>query len=159
MGVAAVYSGTFDPITLGHADIVERSCQMFDRVVIAVAKATLKNTVFDLEQRMTLSRDVLAHLPQVEVHSFDGLIVDFCKEVDATVIVRGLRSVTDFDYESQMAGMNRKLAPQVDTMFLTSDEGFGHISSTLVRQIASLHGDISQFVHPLVRDALIKRFE
>ncbi len=159
MGVAAIYAGTFDPITLGHSNIVERACKMYDRVVIAVAKSTLKNTMFDLPERIALVEAVFADLPQVEVRVLDGLLVDFCHHVDANVIVRGIRGVIDFDYEFQMTGMNRKMAPDVDTVFLTPDEGLAPISSTLVRQIASLGGDVSDFVDPLVADALRQKFE
>ena len=159
MGVAAIYAGTFDPITLGHSNIVERACKMYDRVVIAVAKSTLKNTCFTLDERIALVEAVFAQLPQVEVQVLEGLLVDFCHQVDANVIVRGIRGVIDFDYEFQMTGMNRKMAPDVDTVFLTPDEGLAPISSTLVRQIASLKGDISQFVNPLVADALRQKFE
>ena len=159
MGVAAIYAGTFDPITLGHSNIVERACKMYDRVVIAVAKSTLKNTMFDLSERIALVETVFADLPQVEVQVLDGLLVDFCHHVDANVIVRGIRGVIDFDYEFQMTGMNRKMAPDVDTVFLTPDEGLAPISSTLVRQIASLGGNVSDFVDPLVADALRQKFE
>ena len=159
MGVAAIYAGTFDPITLGHSNIVERACKMYDRVVIAVAKSTLKNTMFDLSERIALVEAVFADLPQVEVQVLDGLLVDFCHHVDANVIVRGIRGVIDFDYEFQMTGMNRKMAPDVDTVFLTPDEGLAPISSTLVRQIASLGGNVSDFVDPLVADALRQKFE
>ena len=159
MGVAAIYAGTFDPITLGHSNIVERACKMYVRVVIAVAKSTLKNTMFDLSERIALVEAVFADLPQVEAQVLDGLLVDFCHHVDANVIVRGIRGVIDFDYEFQMTGMNRKMAPDVDTVFLTPDEGLAPISSTLVRQIASLGGDVSDFVDPLVADALRQKFE
>ncbi len=158
MAVVAIYSGTFDPITNGHTDIVSRASQMFDTVILAVAKSTPKSTCLDLEARLALCAEVLAPYTNVVVKSFDGLIVDYCKANDASVIVRGIRSVTDFDYERQMAGMNRLMAPDVDTVFLTPDEGTGHISSTLVRQIAQLGGDIAQFVHPAIEAAMRKRF-
>ena len=150
MGVVAIYSGTFDPITNGHTDIVARASAMFDQVILAVAKSTPKSTCLDLERRLALAGEVLGQFDNVVVKPFDGLIVDFCRTNAASVIVRGIRSVTDFDYERQMAGMNRLMAPGVDTVFLTPDEGTGHISSTLVRQIAQLGGDIAQFVHPAV---------
>lgn len=158
MAVVAIYSGTFDPITNGHTDIVSRASKLFDTVILAVAKSTPKSTCLDLEQRLTLSAEVLAPYDNVVVKSFDGLIVDYCKANNASVIVRGIRSVTDFDYERQMAGMNRLMAPDVDTVFLTPDEGTGHISSTLVRQIAQLGGDIPQFVHPAIEAAMRARF-
>ena len=158
MGVTAVYSGTFDPLTIGHSNIVERAAKMFDRVVLAVAISTLKNTAFTIDERLDLANTVLGDLTNVEAVPFDGLIVDFARSVDATVILRGVRSMTDFDYELQMAGMNRNMAPELDTVFLAPDDGLGYISSTLVRQIASLGGGVDQFVHPIVRDALAKRF-
>ena len=158
MGVVAIYSGTFDPITNGHTYIVGRASQMFEHVILAVAKSTPKNTAFELDQRLELAAEVLAPYTNVVVKSFDGLIVDFCKANNATVIVRGIRSVTDFDYERQMAGMNRLMVPTIDTVFLSADEGTAHISSTLVRQIAQLGGDIVQFVHPAIDAAMRKRF-
>ena len=158
MGVTAVYSGTFDPLTIGHSNIVERAAKMFDRVVLALAISTLKNTAFTIDERLDLANTVLGDLTNVEAVPFDGLIVDFARSVDATVILRGVRSMTDFDYELQMAGMNRNMAPELDTVFLAPDDGLGYISSTLVRQIASLGGGVDQFVHPIVRDALAKRF-
>ena len=144
--VIAVYSGTFDPLTLGHEDVVRRAAQMFDRVVIAVARAVHKNTFFDLEQRLALAQAALADCPNVQALPFDGLIVDFVRAQQASVIVRGLRSVTDYDYEIQMAGMNRHLAPQVDTVFLHTSANAQHISSTLVREIHKLGGDVSGLV-------------
>ncbi len=135
--VNAVYSGTFDPLTLGHEDVVRRAALMFDQVVLAVATAHHKNTLFTLEQRLEQARAALADCPNVRVLPFEGLIVDFVRQQGAQVIVRGLRSVTDYDYETQMAGMNRHLAPQVDTVFLHTSAQVQHISSTLVREIAS----------------------
>jgi pantetheine-phosphate adenylyltransferase len=141
--VVAVYSGTFDPLTLGHEDVVRRAAAMFDQVVIAVAHAHHKKTLFNLEQRLQLAQAALADCPNVQALPFDGLVVDFVKAQGASVIVRGLRSVTDYDYEAQMAGMNRHLAPQVDTVFLHTSANVQHISSTLVREIAKLGGDVS----------------
>jgi pantetheine-phosphate adenylyltransferase len=158
MGAIAVYSGTFDPLTNGHANIVERASKMFDHVVLAVAISTLKSTCFSIDERIGMANEVLAPFSNVETKPFDGLIVDFARSVDAAVILRGVRGVTDFDYELQMAGMNRNMAPELDTVFLSPDDGLGYISSTLVRQIASLGGTVDQFVHPIVREALAKRF-
>ena len=155
--VIAVYSGTFDPLTLGHEDVVRRAAQMFDRVVIAVARAVPKNTFFDLEQRLALAQAALADCPNVQALPFDGLIVDFVRAQQASVIVRGLRSLTDYDYETQMAGMNRHLAPEVDTVFLHTSASVQHISSTLVREIAKLGGDVSGLVSAPVRAALQAR--
>ena len=144
--VIAVYSGTFDPLTLGHEDVVRRAAALFDTVVIAVARAVHKNTLFSLEQRLQLAQAAMADCPNVKALPFDGLIVDFVQSQGASVIVRGLRSVTDYDYETQMAGMNRHLAPQVDTVFLHTSAGVQHISSTLVREIHKLGGDVSGLV-------------
>ena len=159
MGVTAVYSGTFDPLTNGHANIVARAAAMFDTVLVAVAISTLKNTLFTIDDRIALTNEVLGAHANVKVIPFDGLIVDFAQAQNASVILRGVRSVTDFDYELQMAGMNRRMAPDVDTVFLAPDDGLGYISSTLVRQIASLGGNVDEFVHPAVRDALAQRFK
>jgi pantetheine-phosphate adenylyltransferase len=152
--VIAVYSGTFDPLTLGHEDVVRRAAVLFDQVVIAVARAHHKNTLFTLDERLQLAQDALADCPNVTALPFDGLIVDFVKTQGARVIVRGLRSLTDYDYETQMAGMNRHLAPQVDTVFLHTSAGVQHISSTLVREIAKLGGDVSGLVSAPVLNAL-----
>lgn len=152
--VVAVYSGTFDPITRGHEDVVRRAARMFGRVVIAVARAHHKQTLLSLEQRLALCREVLSDCPNVQTLPFEGLIVDFVRAQSASVIVRGLRSVTDYDYEVQMAGMNRHLAPNVDTVFLYTRAEFQHISSTLVREIARLGGDVSQLVPAAVSRAL-----
>lgn len=159
MGVTAVYSGTFDPLTNGHANIVARAAAMFDTVIVAVAISTLKNTLFTIDDRIALTNKVLGAHANVKAIPFDGLIVDFAQAQNASVILRGVRSVTDFDYELQMAGMNRRMAPDVDTVFLAPDDGLGYISSTLVRQIASLGGNVDEFVHPAVRDALAQRFK
>ena len=152
--VIAVYSGTFDPLTLGHEDVVRRSAGLFDTVVMAVARAVHKNTLFSLDQRLQLAQAALADCPNVRVMPFDGLIVDFVRAQGASVIVRGLRSVTDYDYETQMAGMNRHLAPQVDTVFLHTSAQVQHISSTLVREIHKLGGDVSGLVSPAVLSGL-----
>ncbi len=152
--VIAVYSGTFDPLTLGHEDVVRRAAVLFDQVVIAVARAHHKNTLFTLDERLQLAQDALADCPNVTALPFDGLIVDFVKTQGARVIVRGLRSLTDYDYETQMAGMNRHLAPQVDTVFLHTSADVQHISSTLVREIAQLGGDVSALVSAPVLQAL-----
>ncbi|NGO90265.1 pantetheine-phosphate adenylyltransferase [Halomonas sp. NyZ770] len=154
----ALYPGTFDPITKGHTDLAERASKLFDRVVVAVAASNKKNPAFELEQRVELAREVLSHLPNVEVVGFSSLLAHFVKEVDANILLRGLRAVSDFEYEFQLANMNRQLAPQVESLFLTPSEKYSYISSTLVREIASLGGDISQFVHPAVHDALLKRY-
>ena len=150
----AIYPGTFDPITNGHADLVHRAAACFDRVIIAVAGSTGKATRFGLDERVRLAREVMREVHNVEIESFDGLLVEFASARGAHVILRGLRAVSDFEYEFQLASMNRKLAPGIETMFLTPDEGYTFISSSLVREIAALGGDVGGFVHPAVETAL-----
>jgi pantetheine-phosphate adenylyltransferase len=157
MDTIAIYPGTFDPITNGHADLVDRALRHFERVIIAVAGSTGKATCFTLDERVSLARTALAHLDNVDVMGFDGLLVTFARDQGAGVILRGLRAVSDFEYEFQLASMNRKLAPDVETMFLTPDEGYSFISSSLVREIAALGGDVRSFVHPEVQKALKER--
>jgi pantetheine-phosphate adenylyltransferase len=152
--VIAVYSGTFDPITLGHEDVVFRAAQMFDKVVVAVAAAHHKKTMFTLDERLALAQEVTQDLGNVSVVAFSGLLCDFVHSQNARVIVRGLRSVTDYDYETQMAGMNRHLAPDVDTIFLHTSTSVQHISSTLVREISTLGGQVEGLVSPAVYKAL-----
>ena len=148
--VIALYPGTFDPITLGHEDIVRRAARMFDVVVIAVARAHHKKTMFTLEQRLEMTRQALADCPNVRVETFDGLVIEFAKTLQAKTMVRGIRSMTDFDYEFQLAGMNRRLAPAIDTVFLNTLDVYQCISSTLVREISQLGRDVAQFVSPSV---------
>ena len=150
----AIYPGTFDPITNGHVDLIERATHLFDKVIVAVAKATSKSPVFDLEKRVALATDVLGKLDNVEVCGFDILLVEYMKQKNATIILRGLRAVSDFEYEFQLASMNRHLSDQVETVFLTPAEQYTFISSSLVREIARLGGDVSQFVNPKVVAAL-----
>ena len=152
--VIAVYSGTFDPLTLGHEDVVHRAAQMFDMVVVAVAAAHHKKTLFTLEERLALAKEVTQGIGNVSVVPFSGLLCDFVQSQGARVIVRGLRSVTDYDYETQMAGMNRHLAPQVDSIFLHTSASVQHISSTLVREISTLGGKVEGLVSPAVLKAL-----
>ncbi|MCO3049222.1 pantetheine-phosphate adenylyltransferase [Pseudomonas aeruginosa] len=154
-----LYPGTFDPITKGHGDLIERASRLFDHVIIAVAASPKKNPLFSLEQRVALAQEVTKHLPNVEVVGFSTLLAHFVKEQKANVFLRGLRAVSDFEYEFQLANMNRQLAPDVESMFLTPSEKYSFISSTLVRKIAALGGDISKFVHPAVADALAERFK
>ena len=155
----AIYPGTFDPITNGHQDLVHRAARLFEHVIVAVAESSAKSTRFDLVTRVGFVRTALAGRPGVEVASFDGLLVHFAQARGASVILRGLRAISDFDYEFQLASMNRRLAPEVETVFLTSDERFSYISSSLVREIATLGGDVSPFVHPAVEAALRQRRE
>ena len=150
----AVYSGTFDPLTLGHEDVARRAAGLFDTVIIAVAVAHHKKTLFSLETRIMLTKIALKSIANVVVMPFDGLIMDFCKAQSASAVVRGVRNVTDFDYEAQMAAMNRKLLPTVETIFLLPSADVQPISSTLVREISKLGGDVSQMVSAPVAAAL-----
>ncbi len=154
----AVYPGTFDPITNGHVDIVERAARLFDGVIVAVADSvSAKTPVFPAEDRVLLARTAVGAIDNVEVKRFDSLLVDFAREQGAGVILRGLRAVSDFDYEFQLAGMNRRLAPDIETLFLTPTEQFAYISSSLVREIAGHGGNIDEFVHPSVAAAIHSR--
>ncbi len=149
-----IYPGTFDPITNGHADLVHRAAACFDWVIVAVAGSTGKTTRFTLDERVGLAREVMRAVENVRIESFDGLLVEFAREQGAQVILRGLRAVSDFEYEFQLASMNRKLASDIETMFLTPDDGYTFISSSLVREIAALGGNVGGFVHPVVEAAL-----
>ena len=153
----AIYPGTFDPITNGHTDLVQRAARCFGRVILAVAGSTGKSTCFGLDERIDFANTALHDVDNVEVSPFSGLLVDFARSRDAGIILRGLRAVSDFEYEFQLASMNRRLAPGVETIFLTPDEQFSYVSSSLVREIAMLGGDISAFVHPAVEAALAAR--
>lgn len=150
----AVYPGTFDPITLGHEDIVRRAADLFDEVIVAVAGSTNKNTLFSLDERVTLAKKVFAHADNIRVVGFSGLLMQFVQDQGAKMVIRGLRATSDFEYEFQLAGMNRKLYPQFETLFLTPSEQFMFISSSLVREVATLGGDVHAFVSPLVEDAI-----
>jgi len=158
MGSRAMYPGTFDPFTNGHNDLVRRASGIFDKVVVAIAANPGKAPLFTLEQRIELARLVLADLPNVEVTGYTGLTVEFARVHGLNVMMRGLRAVSDFEFEFQLATMSRHLTDQVETVFLTPTERFNFISSTLIREIASLGGDVREFVHPLVADALKKRY-
>ena len=153
----AVYPGTFDPITNGHTDLVQRAARLFGRVIVAVAANPGKAPAFALDQRVALAKAALADLSNVEVCSFDSLLVDFLHQQGADVILRGLRAVSDFEYEFQLASMNRALAPDIETVFLTPAEQYAFVSSSLVREVAVLGGDVSHFVHPEVVAALRRR--
>ena len=150
----AIYPGTFDPLTRGHEDLVRRASKLFDSVVVAVAASRGKNPIFDVDERLAIAREVLAHHSNVEVTTFSGLLVNFVAQQKADVVVRGLRAVTDFEYEFQMAGMNRQRMPHVETLFLTPSDQFQFVSGTFVREIATLGGDVSKFVSPFVLERL-----
>ena len=152
--IKAVYPGTFDPLTRGHEDLVRRAATLFDKVVLAIADSKAKKPYFTLEERIAMAREVLGDMKNVEVVGFSSLLTEFVKKQGARVVLRGLRAVSDFEYEFQLAGMNRNLYPEMETMFLTPSEQHMFISATLVREIAMLGGDVSEFVHPMVAKKL-----
>lgn len=153
-----IYPGTFDPITNGHTDLIRRASNLFDEVVVAVAYNSKKQPLFDLEERCELVRQATAGIPNVSVTGFSYLLADFVRDQNATVILRGLRAVSDFEYEFQLADMNRSLAPELESVFLTPSNHLSYISSSLIREIASLDGNVSEFVDPVVEEALKKKF-
>ncbi len=155
----AVYPGTFDPFTRGHEDLVRRAARLFKSVIVGVADSRSKRPIFDLDERVEIAREVLADLPNVEIYGFGGLLLDFLKQQDARIVIRGLRAVSDFEYEFQMAGMNRRLYPVVETVFLTPGDEFMFLSATMVREIALLGGDVSKFVQPMVQVKLKNKVE
>jgi pantetheine-phosphate adenylyltransferase len=157
--VIAIYPGTFDPMTLGHEDVVRRATQLFDKVIVAVASGHHKKALFTLDERITMARAATQDYGQVEVKSFTGLLRDFVVHEGAKAMVRGLRAVTDFDYEFQLAGMNRTLMPDVETVFLTPSDKYQFISSTFVREIALLGGEVDKFVSPLVQKMLLAKVQ
>ncbi len=157
MPVDAMYPGTFDPVTVGHYDLIRRAAGVFNRVVVAIAANPGKTPMFSLEERVSLTAEVLGDLENVEVQGYEGLTVDFARDNNLRVMVRGLRAVADFEFEFQLATMSRQLNSEVESVFLTPTEKFTFISSSLVREIAMLGGDVSRFVHPVVEEALKKR--
>lgn len=154
-----IYPGTFDPITNGHTNLVERATRVFDKIIIAVAASPKKRPLFPLEQRVALAQEVLSHIDNIEVVGFENLLAEFVREHEGNVILRGLRAVSDFEYEFQLADMNRRLVPQAESIFLTPDNHLSYISSTLIREIAVLGGNVDEFVHPAVSDALKVHFK
>ena len=144
----AIYPGTFDPVTRGHIDICERALKMFDQVVIGVADSLAKEPFFNIDERFDMLQTVFETNGRISVKPFSGLLIDFARECDADVIIRGLRAISDFEYEVQLAGMNRSLAPEIETVFLTAAQRYAFVSSSLVREIARLDGDVSEFLHP-----------
>ena len=155
---SVVYPGTFDPVTRGHVDLIHRAARLFDRVVVAVASDTGKQPLFSTAERVDLVQRSMVDQPNVEVVAFKGLLVEFAQALGVSVIMRGLRAVSDFEYEFQLAGMNRHMAPEIETLFLTPAERYAYISSSLVREIARLGGDVNAFVTPVVQAALQERF-
>lgn len=159
MDVTAVYPGTFDPVTNGHVDVAGRASRMFHRVIIAVAENPGKRPFFDIDERVRLAEAAFSDFPNIEVRPFSTLLVDYARGQGAGVILRGLRAVSDFEFEVQLSGMNRQLAPDVETLFIAAAQQYGFVSSSLVREIASLGGDVSEFVPPAVKQALDRRFD
>lgn len=157
MSTLAVYPGTFDPMTMGHVDVVRRAARLFDRVVVGVADSRAKRPFFSSEERVDMAREIVRVYPNVEVMGFSGLLADFLRSIQADVILRGLRAVSDFEFEFQMAGMNRKLHPEVETLFVTPSDQYMFISSTIVREIAGFGGDVAPFVPPIVAERIRAR--
>ena len=155
----AIYPGSFDPVTLGHYDIIERSSKIFDRLIVGVLNNSAKSPLFSVEERVKMLKDVTKGLPNVEVMAFDGLLIDFARANEAQVIVRGLRAVTDFEYELQMAQTNRVLAPDVDTVFLTTSLEYAYVSSTIMKEVARFGGDLAKFAPPEIIQALHSKMQ
>jgi len=159
MSATAIYPGTFDPVTRGHIDICQRALKMFDHVVIGVADSPAKQPFFDIDERFDMLETVFADNDQISVRRFSGLLIDFARDCDAEVIIRGLRAISDFEYEVQLAGMNRSLAPEIETVFLTAAQRYAFVSSSLVREIARLDGDVSEFLHPEILRRLTEKLQ
>lgn len=159
MRVTAIYPGTFDPMTVGHVDVAKRASGMFDDLIVAVAASTAKGPFFSLEERVDMATEIFEDLDNVTVQSFGGLLMDYAAEVGSRVIVRGLRAISDFEYEVQIAGVNRHLSPNVETIFIAAAQEYTFLSSSVVREIARMQGDVSDFVHPIVLEAFARRHQ
>lgn len=159
MNITAIYPGTFDPISLGHTDLVHRAARLFDHVIVGVAYSYQKNTLFTLDERVEMTQEVLIDIPNLTVLSFDGLLINFAQQQNASVLLRGMRAVSDFEFEFQLASMNRSLAPEIESLFLTPTEEYSFLSSTLIREVSRLGGDVSKFVHPRIEAALKAKFQ
>ena len=157
MPTKAIYPGTFDPVTNGHLDLAERASSLFDQIVVAISANPAKQPLFSLEERIELAGQTLRHIPNLEIAGFSGLLINFMAKHEASIVIRGLRAVSDFEYEFQLAAMNRRLDNTIETVFLTPAENYTFLSATLVREIAALGGDVAQFVHPVVNQALLKK--
>lgn len=155
----AVYPGTFDPMTMGHVDLVKRASKLFDSVIIAIASSDSKKPMFSLEERIEIGDKIFADDPKVEVVGFSGLLVNFAKDNDANILIRGLRVVADFEYEFQLANMNRAMSPDIESVFLTPKEEYSYISSSLVKEIATMGGDVTRFVDPVTLEALNQKIK
>ena len=155
----AVYPGTFDPMTMGHVDLVKRASKLFDSVIIAIASSDSKKPMFSLEERIGIGNKIFADDPKVEVVGFSGLLVNFAKDNDANILIRGLRGVADFEYEFQLANMNRAMSPDIESVFLTPKEEYSYISSSLVKEIATMGGDVTRFVDPVTLEALNQKIK
>ncbi|MEM7563676.1 MAG: pantetheine-phosphate adenylyltransferase [Pseudomonadota bacterium] len=159
MTATAIYPGTFDPVTRGHIDICERALKMFDKVIIAVADSQAKQPFFDIDERYEMLATVFADSDRIRIQPFSGLLIDVARDCGANVIIRGLRAISDFEYEVQLAGMNRSLAPEIETVFLTAAQRYAFVSSSLVREIARMDGDVSEFLHPEVLRRLTDKIQ
>ena len=153
-----IYPGSFDPVTLGHYDIIERSSKIFDKLIVGVLNNSAKSPLFSVEERVNMLKDVTSHFPNVEVQSFAGLLIDFVRSNDANVIVRGLRAITDFEYELQLAQMNRVIAPEIDTLFLTTNLKYAYLSSSMAKEVAMYGGDISSFLSPEIAEKVREKY-
>ncbi len=154
----AVYAGSFDPVTFGHLDLIERGCKIFDHLIIAIGVHPTRQALFSFDERIDLLRTVTTSFPNVKIESFDGLLIQYCEKIGARVIIRGLRAATDFEYELQIAHANADLAPEIDTIFLPTRTNYGFVSASLVREIATHHGDVARYAPPAVCEALAKKF-